>query len=200
MQSKHRNSRTPLLPSCVLWPDEHGWGYSAQLQLMECEGPNLQCYKAGFLSVHTPTTKGFTVHKKIWMQMNLSYWPKSLPYTAILAANIFYKAHEASLLYILFKNLFHYYLVAWVCICTACMSSALKVGRSIRSPGTGIVDNCEPPCKCWDSNPGPLQAQPVILTDRPLFSPTDIIQMITWSFVFFTQETHYLQFVWRHER
>jgi hypothetical protein len=32
------------------------------------------------------------------------------------------------------------------------------------SPGTGVVDNCELPCGCWELNPGVLQEQPVFLT------------------------------------
>ncbi|ERE79937.1 E3 ubiquitin-protein ligase [Cricetulus griseus] len=29
--------------------------------------------------------------------------------------------------------------------------------RGFRSLGTGVTDSCEPPCQCWELNPGPLQ-------------------------------------------
>ena len=35
-----------------------------------------------------------------------------------------------------------------------------------RSPGTGVTDSCEPPRGCWELNPGPLEEQPVLLTDE----------------------------------
>ena len=30
------------------------------------------------------------------------------------------------------------------------------------SPGTGVMNDCAQPGKCWDSIPGPLQEQPVL--------------------------------------
>ena len=32
---------------------------------------------------------------------------------------------------------------------------------------TGVMNDCEPPCGCWELNPGPLQDQPVLLTSEP---------------------------------
>lgn len=29
----------------------------------------------------------------------------------------------------------------------------------IRAPRTGGTDECEPPCRCWEFNPGPLEQQ-----------------------------------------
>ena len=34
-----------------------------------------------------------------------------------------------------------------------------------RSPETG--NGCEPPCGCWELNPGPLQVQPMLLATEP---------------------------------
>ena len=34
---------------------------------------------------------------------------------------------------------------------------ALCSQRSDESTETGVVDGSEPPCGCWESNPGPLQ-------------------------------------------
>jgi len=31
---------------------------------------------------------------------------------------------------------------------------------------SGVTNGCEPPCGCWESNPGPLE-QPVLLTSEP---------------------------------
>lgn len=41
--------------------------------------------------------------------------------------------------------------------------------EGIGSPGTGATDGCEPPCECWDSNPGPLQEH------RTLSSPVFVL-------------------------
>ena len=38
----------------------------------------------------------------------------------------------------------------------------MKARRGVRSPGTGVKDGCEPPCGCWESNPGPLEKQFVL--------------------------------------
>ena len=34
------------------------------------------------------------------------------------------------------------------------------------SPETPVTDGCEPPCVCWELNPGPLEEQPVLLTTK----------------------------------
>lgn len=36
--------------------------------------------------------------------------------------------------------------------------------ESVRSPGTRVTDNCEPPCDCWELNSGPQEEQQVLLT------------------------------------
>lgn len=30
-----------------------------------------------------------------------------------------------------------------------------------------LTDNCEPLCECWESNPSPLEDQPMFLTTEP---------------------------------
>jgi hypothetical protein len=32
---------------------------------------------------------------------------------------------------------------------------------------TGVTDSCELPCGCWETNPGSLEEQKVLLTDEP---------------------------------
>lgn len=47
-------------------------------------------------------------------------------------------------------------LPALICITIsvyACLMPT-SVRRGIRSPATGAMDGCEPPCECWQSNPG----------------------------------------------
>jgi len=39
--------------------------------------------------------------------------------------------------------------------------------RKIRSSGTGVIDGFEIPCGCWESNPSPLEEQPMCLTSEP---------------------------------
>jgi hypothetical protein len=35
------------------------------------------------------------------------------------------------------------------------------------SPGTVVIAACEPPCGCWEPNPGPLEGQSTFLTAEP---------------------------------
>jgi hypothetical protein len=41
-------------------------------------------------------------------------------------------------------------------------------------PGTKVTDGCELPGGCWQSNPGPLQEQPVLVTAEPS------LQLLPW--------------------
>lgn len=52
-----------------------------------------------------------------------------------------------------------------VCLYTICVSSILRGQGSLES---GITCSCEPPCGCQETNPGPLEEQPVILTSDPI--------------------------------
>jgi hypothetical protein len=52
-------------------------------------------------------------------------------------------------------HLFSFY-VHW---CFACIYVCEGVGY----PEACIIASCELPCGCWESNPGPLEEQPVIL-------------------------------------
>jgi hypothetical protein len=38
--------------------------------------------------------------------------------------------------------------------------------EGVRSPETGVIDSCELPCGYWELNPGPLEEQVVLLTDK----------------------------------
>lgn len=43
-----------------------------------------------------------------------------------------------------------------VCLCIICVSGSLWVTeKDIKSPGTGVRDDCEPLCGCWELNLGP---------------------------------------------
>jgi len=54
----------------------------------------------------------------------------------------------------------------------ACMyvHSVYLVAMEVR-PGTGVTDGCEPPCGCWEVNPGPLPEQKVLLATEPSLHP-----------------------------
>ena len=55
--------------------------------------------------------------------------------------------------------------IYWVCLVT------LEASKGFRSPGTGVIDSCEPPCGYWESNSGLLEEQPVLLTACWAISP-----------------------------
>jgi hypothetical protein len=39
--------------------------------------------------------------------------------------------------------------------------------EDVRFPETGVTDNCQLPCGCWELNLGPLEEQLVLLTAEP---------------------------------
>jgi hypothetical protein len=58
-----------------------------------------------------------------------------------------------------------------MCTCVPCVCwCPQRSGEGIRFPGTGVMDGCGLPCRCWDSNLGPLQEQHCAL-HRSAISP-----------------------------
>jgi hypothetical protein len=59
-----------------------------------------------------------------------------------------------------------------VCVCVVILPAFISVcvwypwspEEGHRVSGTRVTVGCELPCGCWDSNPGPLEEQPVLLT------------------------------------
>ena len=49
------------------------------------------------------------------------------------------------------------------CLC------CLPAGQKRRSDL--ISDGCEPPCDCWELNSGPMEEQPLLLTNEPSLQP-----------------------------
>lgn len=43
--------------------------------------------------------------------------------------------------------------------------------EDVRFPGTRVTDDCEPPCRCWKPNLGPLKEQPAFLPAKPALQP-----------------------------
>lgn len=41
-------------------------------------------------------------------------------------------------------------------------------------PGTGGMNGCELPCRCWELNQGPLEEQKVLLTTKPSLQPWSV--------------------------
>lgn len=52
---------------------------------------------------------------------------------------------------------------------TCMLHSHIPVGakEDISLLGPGAPDGCEPPCRCWEVNPGPPEEHPVLLTSKP---------------------------------
>ena len=44
----------------------------------------------------------------------------------------------------------------YVCALYTCLMLVEAKEYNIRYPGNGITDRWEQPCRCWESNPGPL--------------------------------------------
>lgn len=49
--------------------------------------------------------------------------------------------------------LFAYCLYMW----TSCSPITCPSQKKLSDPGIGVMGSCEPPCGCWNLNPGPLQ-------------------------------------------
>lgn len=61
--------------------------------------------------------------------------------------------------------------LSYMLVCHLQAWSSLRTEKGVRAPGTGVTHDCEPPCGCWDSNPGPLEEQLVLLTTEPSLQP-----------------------------
>lgn len=59
-----------------------------------------------------------------------------------------------------------------------CLQKPLE---GIESSGTGITDVCEPPCRCWELNPDPLEKHLVLLTTEPTPQPHWKYFICIWS-------------------
>jgi hypothetical protein len=62
-----------------------------------------------------------------------------------------------------FKNVFYYLFI--ICKYTSCLQAPQKRESDL------IMDGCEPPCRCWDLNSGPLEGQSVLPTTEPSLQP-----------------------------
>jgi hypothetical protein len=96
-----------------------------------------------------------------------SYIPCSQIYTfiiiIIIIINYYYyykKVYSFSFLCMLYAYL-HVYM------CIMCMQYTQRPGENVLSPGTGVTGSYKLPCRCWESNPGPLQGHPVLWTSEP---------------------------------
>jgi hypothetical protein len=54
----------------------------------------------------------------------------------------------------------------YVCAPCACLVPTEAKEGSL-SPETGVVGGCEAQCGRWESNPGPLEEQPMFITTAP---------------------------------
>ena len=54
-------------------------------------------------------------------------------------------------------------------MCITCVLGACpwRSEEGTGSHGAGVLDSCGPLSGCWESNPGPLQQQQVLLTTEP---------------------------------
>lgn len=55
-------------------------------------------------------------------------------------------------------------LPASMSVCIPHVSGTLQ---GIRLPDMEVTDRCKLPCRFWDSNPGPLEEHPKLLTSKP---------------------------------
>lgn len=63
---------------------------------------------------------------------------------------------------IFFENVLFYMYEYFACMCVCAPCICLVLEDSIGSPGTGVTDDCEPPCGCWKWDLHPLEEQAVL--------------------------------------
>lgn len=65
----------------------------------------------------------------------------------------------------------HYFICISVCLHVfQCIMYVLHTWATIRFPGIGVADGCDPRCNCWDLSLDPLEDHPVLLTAELPFS------------------------------
>ena len=69
-----------------------------------------------------------------------------------------------------------------LCLCATFKQYPQRADEGIRSPGTRVID-CKPPCGFWDSNPGSLEEQPVLLAAKPVPNLTFINGPLPFSWL-----------------
>lgn len=57
---------------------------------------------------------------------------------------------------------------------TAWAYTACRIQKDIRPPETGVTDSCKLPCGCWESNQGPIEEHPELLTSEPFLQPCSV--------------------------
>lgn len=88
------------------------------------------------------------------------------------------KRYQKSVSILVFFFLFIFKLVCsfvfmHVCVPCACLC-AWRLEEGIGSSATGVTvtdDGCETPCSCWEPNLSPLEEQPLLTTEPPLWFP-----------------------------
>lgn len=72
----------------------------------------------------------------------------------------------------------------YICASCACLLPEI-LEEGIRSTGTGVTDGYKPLQGCWESNPGPLEEQSVVLTTEPFlqFKCLSLLQAIAMPFL-----------------
>ena len=77
-------------------------------------------------------------------------------------------------------------------VCVSCVYLAPKEARRGLSDLLELelcMDGCEPPYECWDSNSGPVDKQPVLLTAEPSLQPYKVcVHFMVFVLVFLRQD------------
>lgn len=61
--------------------------------------------------------------------------------------------------------------ILFVCMSTTCVQCLQQPEEGVTTPGTGVNDGCEPPCRCLELNLSPLEKQQVLIMAKPFLQP-----------------------------
>lgn len=82
-----------------------------------------------------------------------------------------------------FKNIFPFYFLSLgfsLACMTSCVQCLQRPEEADSSPGTGVLDDCEPSCWCWESNWSVEEPTPLPIMSQ-LSVPTAHVQKVSWA-------------------
>ena len=95
--------------------------------------------------------------------LKLNAWQWLLSSTYLLCSQLCllwsHFIRKKKLLFITFFKIYLFYVYEY--------SSKYVWERDIRSPGATVIDGCEPPCRFWELDSGPVEKQPMFLITEP---------------------------------
>lgn len=90
-------------------------------------------------------------------------------------------------------------LCAWVSCCIVSLVHHMYAWHTQRPEEGGhqiswnwVRDTCRPPCVCWESNPRPLEEQPILLTTEPPSLQHPLFLILRQGLMYFSLASNFM--------